>query len=213
MSPPERGLPAFSFFGALGLARDQGSDSGMPEEEVRFGKALFRRLIDEIDADRTCTCKDAIRRAQRSSNLPFPNPVLDQLFELNERCQRHAVRPLLAILNDGALNDLQRSQAAYLLVAWLRSVSRPLAQPEPLREQHDLALVHVIASEVKMSANLHVRFHVLEIAHELLVAGKGSQTGVVEPAKRLIQATDVGTRLSPSADPLRGPRDVRGTSD
>jgi hypothetical protein len=164
----------YSFYGRLVAGPYGARASG------HVARVLFDSIIEAIDRDRTCTCTEGIRKARRAEEVPVPDPVLDQLFELMAGCSEHAVEPLLKMTGDDGVPSLERSQAAYLLLAWIRT-------HQPL----DIALRSEIAERLGAgSPNLHLRYHQAELV-ELLLDGTALDSapatvlGVVDAVRRL----------------------------
>jgi hypothetical protein len=179
----------YSFFGRVVLA------PYAPGSSSRLRMALFRSIIDVIDRNRECTCAEAIRNARSRDAAPRPDPVLDQLFELMSGCGEDALESLLALTSDGVKPSLVRSQAAYLLLAWMQ-MHGPL----------DTVLRPRIAKQLGAGAsNLHLRYHQAELLEKLFdaAAPQPAPDAVQQAAEAVRDAgPPSGTVVSPACELL-----------
>ncbi|HXS46412.1 MAG TPA: hypothetical protein VN756_03005, partial [Solirubrobacterales bacterium] len=145
----------YSFYAAAFCGDDSGAFGTRLDE---LHARLFEAMITAIDKDRGQTCVGSLELAGREAELVL-DPVLDQLFEVMTTYGRRAVGLLLAIM--GAPAPLIRSQAAYLLVSWVDSISAAPAV-------EDGAALTLIPHRMAADDNLHVRFHQVELLERLL---------------------------------------------
>lgn len=125
---------------------------------------LLRSMIAAINADRGRSCVVAIRSDSGPQELPPINAVLDQLFQVTRTSANRAVPLLVDLLGDD--DQAVRSQAAYLLLAWVDGLRRRRysgqRHAELLRDWDRRRLVK-LAGMIPRESNLHVRFHEIEI--------------------------------------------------
>jgi hypothetical protein len=137
------------------------SDSGgaLCNRAASLDQHLFEQLIGAIDVDRLQTCSASLRDAGAQEPEILLDPVLDQLFEVMAAYGNRAVALLLEIL--GNTKPLIRSQAAYLLLDWVRrAIREPSGESERLLESIPKLLPVA-------DGNLHFRFHQVEILESL----------------------------------------------
>jgi hypothetical protein len=179
----------YSFFGRVVV----GPYATASSSKLRM--ALFRSIIDVLDRNRACTCAKAIRNARSHDMAPRPDPVLDQLFELMSGCGEDALESLLALTSDGAKRSLVRSQAAYLLLAWIQ-----------MHGVRDAVLWPRIAKQLGAGAsNLHLRYHQAELLAKLFdaAAPQPAPDAVRQAAKAVWAAGPApGTTVSPAYELL-----------
>jgi hypothetical protein len=186
---PERGAVPYSFFGRVLLSDDA------PPTSAATKAQLFRSIIVTIDMDREQTCTAAIRNAAGKLRRGYPDPVLDQLFEVMRGSRSRAVPHLLAVLTDEDV--LIKSQVAYLLLAWVRAL--PLA-PDP---DDELPLRRIAESIDPNHGNLHLHYHQAELVEELLLRCASSddvQETLALAAARIAQVDAPGSTLGSTAD-------------
>jgi hypothetical protein len=163
----------YSFYAAAFCGDDSGAFGTRLNE---LHPRLFEAMITAIDEDRGETCMGSIELAGRETELIL-DPVLDQLFEVMAIYGRRAVDLLLAMMEAPA--PLVRSQAAYLLVGWVDSVSEA-----PTFE--DGAALALIPQRMAVDDNLHVRYHQVELLERLLVLfPRGNEGSRFEAISRL----------------------------
>ncbi|HXQ88160.1 MAG TPA: hypothetical protein VN733_00850, partial [Solirubrobacterales bacterium] len=153
------------------------SDSGgvLGDRVESLDQALFEQLISAIDEDRLQTCRDSLVKAGAQEPEFLLDPVLDQLFEVMAAYGGRAVELLLGLMENS--EPLIRSQAAYLLLGWIRGVAR-----DPGDEERQL--LELIAERMPdRDGNLHFRFHQVEILESLqgaqALSGSASHSQVV----------------------------------
>jgi hypothetical protein len=154
----------YSFYAAAFCGDDSGAFGARLDE---LHVHLFEAMIAAIDEDRSQTCVGSLELAGSEAKLIL-DPVLDQLFEVMNTYGRRAVALLLDILE--ASTSLVRSQAAYLLVDWVDSVSEA-----PTVD--DGAALTCIPHRMTVDDNLHVRFHQVELLECLLTLFPREQGG------------------------------------
>jgi hypothetical protein len=152
---PERGAVPYSFYGRVMLSQDA------PATSAAVKAQLFRSIIVAIDLDREQTCTDAIRNAAGKLRRGYPDPVLDQLFEVMLGSGARAVPHLLTVLADEDV--LIKSQVAYLLLAWVRAL------PLSLDRGDEQPLSQVARSIDAEHGNLHLHYHQAELVAEILL--------------------------------------------
>ena len=162
-----------------------------------LNRALFQRLVQAIDLDRRTTCDQSIRDA------PGPNPLLDQLFEVVAAYEDTVVQLLVDHVLLTSKEDLEKSQGAYLILAWLNRLLSSKASSEALlaRRHHVYTILNGL--EVLHTENLHVRFHVVEVLDALAAHRETRLKGMPGLEDRL-QGLLKGYELAP--EPPGGPR-------
>jgi len=132
------------------------------DEAEELNSKLFRKLIQVIDLDRRKTCDESIRDARTG-----PNPVLDQLFVVVAAYGDSVVRLLVDHILLTSQTDLEKSQGAYLILHWLRELFAHSEKADlPARRHHIYTILN--GFELLQTANLHVRFHVMEVLDFLI---------------------------------------------
>lgn len=169
----------YSFYAAALCGDDSGAFGTLLDD---LHAELFEAMITAIDEDRGQTCAGSLKLAGHETDLVL-DPVLDQLFEVMNTYRRRAVGLLLTIMK--ARSPLVRSQAAYLLVGWVDSIS---AAPT-VEDEGALALIpHMAADD-----NLHVRFHQVELLERLLTLfPRGEEAPHLEAVSRLSEIASSG---------------------
>lgn len=168
------------------------------ERVEALNRALFQRLVQAIDLDRRTTCEQSIRDA------PGPNPLLDQLFEVVTAYGDTAVQLLVDHVLLTSKEDLEKSQGAYLILAWLHklfSSSGPSSETLLARRHHVYAILNGL--EVLRTENLHVRFHVVEVLDALAAHRETHLHGMPGLEERL---RGLLKEYEPDRDPPSGPR-------
>jgi hypothetical protein len=157
---------------------------------------LFEQMIIAIDDDRCHSCEESLERAGMQGEKPGLDPVLDQLFEVMAAYSRRAVNLLLATLTDS--NPLVKSQAAYLLLAWVANLELTIDEPDRM------ALESIPEGLPSNDGNLHFRFHEVEILEALLV--RFPEVGKLKQ-RALAKADELGAAAADPAS-VRGVREV-----
>jgi hypothetical protein len=166
-------------------------DAGAIKDTQTLDTALFHSMIKAIDEDRAESCDDSLGKARMSENQSQPAPVLDQIFEVVTIYGREAVGQLLNIMKDE--DPLTRSQAAYLLKAWV-------GRAEPTEGSRDREALAAIPNEMNGGdGNLHFRFHQVEILEKLLEIFPSRDDPVSEAVLDVLDkiASNGGDRLDP----------------
>jgi hypothetical protein len=154
----------YSFYAGV-LCSERGSLPG--EVESRLDAGLFEAMIEAIDEDRGQSCSESLRAAGASQS-DLLDPILDQLFEVMATYGRRAVQLLLEISSNPS--PLIRSQAVYLLLDW---IGRASVDPAPADAEQLAGIVTGLATK---EANLHVRFHLVEVLEHLVVSTEEDET-------------------------------------
>jgi hypothetical protein len=181
----------YSFYATV-LCSDDGGVLG--NRDGSLDHTLFEQMISAIDVDRLQTCSDSLRAAGAQEPELLLDPVLDQLFEVMAAYGDRAVSLLLGIL--GSREPLIRSQAAYLLLGWIRRASRKPSDGSR-------GLLDLIPARMSVDdGNLHFRFHQVEILESLQSALPAGQT---EAHRRVVWLLgEIGAEAGDSIDLIDG---------